>query len=239
MKRLPTKEGKPSPQKDPSLASGGESISLAKPAILEHIADMVPHSADKNAKGSTGNTQVSASSMTESNDTAVVSNTVPHPTSTEPELVQCKHCKKSVPAAIAAAHSKACLKEKQERAKKKKEAAAKEKEAKEAKEKEKEKEKEKAKEKDKEIQSETNAKGETVETASIVEAGGEKTKNAKKSSAKAVSNGADEGNKKSKKRKADADAEKAPKPKKKKEEPKPKLPKPKGLIPRLQASLLE
>ncbi|KAI9886507.1 MAG: hypothetical protein M1823_001687 [Watsoniomyces obsoletus] len=144
----------------------------------------------------------------------------------ESDTVLCKHCKKQVSTPTHPAHTKACLKEKQERLRKKREAkeakdaaAAREKEAKEA------------AEKEKAANGGNEAKSPAAESTTIVtEAPTEKVKGAKKSAAKASAAGGEGAPKNTKKRKAEADAEKAPKPKKKKEEPKPKLPKPKGPV---------
>lgn len=138
------------------------------------------------------------------------------------DLVDCKHCKKSVPASEAVSHATKCLKEKAEKARKKKE--AKEAKANEAK------AKEAAGDKDKDGDS---VMGDSINASrrdndlDKAESGSTK-KPPKKSSSKASTDGL----KKSKKRKADGEADKEPKKKKlkKDEPPKPKLPKPKGPV---------
>ncbi|TKA73775.1 hypothetical protein B0A49_02836, partial [Cryomyces minteri] len=130
------------------------------------------------------------------------------PLEDQPDLVQCKHCKKPVLRTAAAAHIRGCLDKKQEKLKKKKEA----KEAKEA-----------AARKERDRDNDRGKKSETPNEDDADTIDSRKPKSAKKS-ALADADGA----KKGRKRKADGDAgDKEPKKKKKKDEPKVKVPKPK------------
>lgn len=145
------------------------------------------------------------------------------PIEDRPDHIQCKHCKKPTPKAVAQSHVKLCEQKKKEKARKKKEA----KEAKAAQAREKEKADE-----DKEAEEAANASNAVSrpaeEDGEPSAAGEEKAKIAKKSAGKA----APDGPKTTKKRKADGDGDKEPKKKKlkKDEPPKPKLPKPKGPV---------
>ena len=145
------------------------------------------------------------------------------PIEDRPDHLQCKHCKKPTPKAVAQSHVKLCEQKKKEKARKKKEAKeAKAALAKEKERAEKEKEAEEAAEK-------SNAADKLAEEAGEqAGAGEEKMKTGKKSAGKA----APDGPKTTKKRKADGDGDKEPKKKKlkKDEPPKPKLPKPKGPV---------
>lgn len=145
------------------------------------------------------------------------------PIEDKPDHIQCKHCKKPTPKAVAQSHVKLCEQKKKEKARKKKE--AKELKAAQAKEKERA-EREKAAE---EAGDDANAATKPSEEVGEASAAGESnTKIAKKSAGKAATDGP----KTTKKRKADADGDKEPKKKKlkKDEPPKPKLPKPKGPV---------
>ncbi|KAL2357853.1 SCA7, zinc-binding domain-containing protein [Cryomyces antarcticus] len=130
------------------------------------------------------------------------------PLEDQPDLVQCKHCKKPILRTVAAAHVRGCLDKKQEKLKKKKEA----KEAKEA-----------AARKERDRDNDRGKKSETPNEDDADTIDSKKPKSAKKS-ALADADGA----KKGRKRKADGDAgDKEPKKKKKKDGPKIKVPKPK------------
>ena len=151
------------------------------------------------------------------------------PIEDKPDHIQCKHCKKPTPKAVAVSHVKLCETKKKEKARRKKE--AKEARAAQAKEKEraeKEKEKEMAGD-DEEATGEANGTGKADEDGVEASATREGTiKTSKKSAGKASTDGP----KQTKKRKADGEGEKEPKKKKlkKDEPPKPKMPKPKGPV---------
>lgn len=151
------------------------------------------------------------------------------PIEDRPDHIQCKHCKKPTPKAVAPSHVKLCEQKKKEKARRKKEA----KEAKAAQAKEKERAE---KEKEKELANEAeDATGEVNGTERPDDESAEPSttqegtiKTGKKSAGKASTDGP----KQTKKRKADAEGDKEPKKKKlkKDEPPKPKLPKPKGPV---------
>ncbi|KAL7940915.1 SGNH hydrolase-type esterase domain-containing protein [Trichoderma barbatum] len=128
------------------------------------------------------------------------------PLEDNPELQQCKHCKKSILKTAAKTHIAQCLKVKKEKAQRKKEAREARERAKEA-----------AREEEAKKNDDDNADGKD-EDSDVEED--------KKAGKKAASKKPEV----SKKRKADADADKGPKAKKKKDEPKAKLPKPKGPV---------
>ncbi|KAL6786441.1 esterase [Trichoderma sp. SZMC 28012] len=128
------------------------------------------------------------------------------PLEDNPELQQCKHCKKSILKTAAKAHIAQCLKVKKEKAQRKKEAREARERAKEA-----------AREEEAKKNDDDNADGKDEDSDAEEE---------KKAGKKAASKKPEV----SKKRKADADADKGPKAKKKKDEPKAKLPKPKGPV---------
>ena len=149
------------------------------------------------------------------------------PIEDRPDHIQCKHCKKPTPKAVAQSHVRLCEQKKKEKARRKKE--AKELKAAQAKEKERI-----EKEKEKEINGEDTS-GEANGIAKADEDGDEppttqegNIKTGKKSAGKASTDGP----KQTKKRKAEAEGDKEPKKKKlkKDEPPKPKLPKPKGPV---------
>lgn len=151
------------------------------------------------------------------------------PIEDRPDHLQCKHCKKPIPKAVALSHVKLCEQKKKEKARRKKEA----KEAKAAQAKEKERA-----EREKEKEMEVGGYDGTAEASGagrLDEEGGEPSttqegsiKTGKKSAGKASIDGP----KQTKKRKADGEGDKEPKKKKlkKDEPPKPKLPKPKGPV---------
>lgn len=128
------------------------------------------------------------------------------PLEDNPELQQCKHCKKSILKTAAKAHVAQCLKVKKEKAQRKKEAREARERAKEA-----------AREEEAKKNDDDNGDGKDEES---------EVEEEKKAGKKAASKKPDD--KASKKRKADVDIDKGPKAKKKKDEPKAKLPKPKG-----------
>ncbi|KAK1243074.1 hypothetical protein MKX07_003702 [Trichoderma sp. CBMAI-0711] len=131
------------------------------------------------------------------------------PLEDNPELQQCKHCKKSILKTAAKAHVAQCLKVKKEKAQRKKEAREARERAKEAA------REEEAKKND----DDNNADGKDEDS---------EVEEEKKAGKKAASKKPDD--KASKKRKADVEVDKGPKAKKKKDEPKAKLPKPKGPV---------
>lgn len=182
--------------------------------------------------------------MTQLDDSARDSFATGRPLDDNPEMVQCKHCKKSILKSTAKSHIDKCLAEKKEAMRKRKEAkekAAKKKELEDAKDGEETTKKKKDKlasrvdgKKGDEAQ---NSDGDTnmgQDDTSDADAPGESAsmspeiskkpapggiKGVKKTAGKNTTDGE---KKMGKKRKADEDAGKAPKQKKKKEEPKPK-----------------
>ncbi|KAL8792737.1 MAG: hypothetical protein Q9195_004712 [Heterodermia aff. obscurata] len=151
------------------------------------------------------------------------------PIEDKPDHIQCKHCKKPTPKAVAVSHVKLCETKKKEKARRKKEAKeAKAAQAKEKERAEKEKEKELAGDYEDAI-GETNGIGKPDDDGVEASATQEGTiKTSKKSAGKASTDGP----KQTKKRKADGEGDKEPKKKKlkKDEPPKPKMPKPKGPV---------
>lgn len=134
------------------------------------------------------------------------------PLEDNPDLQQCKHCKKSILKTAAKAHIAQCLRLKKEKAQRKKE-------AREARERAKEAAKEEARKADEE-----HGDGKDDDSEEEVEKKPMGSKTAKKAAGKKP----DDEKKSGKKRKADGDPDKGPKTKKKKDEPKTKVPKPKG-----------
>ncbi|KOS18573.1 hypothetical protein ESCO_001098 [Escovopsis weberi] len=130
------------------------------------------------------------------------------PLEDSPELLQCKHCKKSVLKTAAKVHIAQCLKVKREKAQRKKEARE-------------------ARERAKEIQREEEARRQEEENGDAKDEDSEVEEEKKVAPVKKVAGKKPGDDKGGKKRKADGDAEKAPKAKKKKDEPKVKVPKPK------------
>ena len=140
------------------------------------------------------------------------------PLEDNPDLQQCKHCKKSILKTAAKSHIAQCLRVKKEKAQRKKEAREARERAKEA---AREEEARKNEEENGDGKPDVDSDDEDISADKI----GTGTKTAKKAVGKKPS---DES--KGKKRKADGDPDKGPKNKKKKDEPKPKMPKPKGPV---------
>ncbi|KAH6890316.1 SCA7, zinc-binding domain-containing protein [Thelonectria olida] len=170
-------------------------------------------------KKKNGNSQaVSASSpgpvVNQLEDSARETFSTGRPLEDNPDLQQCKHCKKSVLKTAAKGHIAQCLRLKKEKAQRKKE-------AREARERAKEAAKEEARKADEE-----NGDGKDDDSDDDTEKKNVSSKTAKKAAGKKP----DDEKKSGKKRKADGDPDKGPKPKKKKDEPKAKVPKPKGPV---------
>ncbi|KAM6526322.1 SAGA complex subunit Sgf73 [Fusarium solani] len=138
------------------------------------------------------------------------------PLEDNPDLQQCKHCKKSVLKTAAKAHIAQCLRVKKEKAQKKKEAREARERAKEA-----------ARQEEARKEDEENGEGKGDDDSDEDGISAEKKATGSKTAKKAAGKKPDD-DKKGKKRKADGDPDKGPKTKKKKDEPKAKVPKPKG-----------
>ncbi|RSL59126.1 hypothetical protein CEP54_007417 [Fusarium duplospermum] len=140
------------------------------------------------------------------------------PLEDNPDLQQCKHCKKSVLKTAAKAHIAQCLRVKKEKAQKKKEAREARERAKEA-----------ARQEEARKEDEENGEGKGDDDSDEDGISAEKKATGSKTAKKAAGKKPDD-DKKGKKRKADGDPDKGPKTKKKKDEPKAKVPKPKGPV---------
>ncbi|KJZ76061.1 hypothetical protein HIM_04517 [Hirsutella minnesotensis 3608] len=135
------------------------------------------------------------------------------PLEDNPDLQQCKHCRKSILKTAAKAHIAQCLRLKKEKAQRKKEAREARERAKEA---AREEEARKADEENGDAKGDDDSDDDDKHKSNV---GG------KKAAGKKL-----EDDKKGKKRKADGDLDKGPKAKKKKDEPKAKVPKPRGPV---------
>ncbi|KAI5460055.1 SCA7, zinc-binding domain-containing protein [Mariannaea sp. PMI_226] len=138
------------------------------------------------------------------------------PLEDNPDLQQCKHCKKSVLKTAAKAHIAQCLRVKKEKAQRKKE-------AREARERAKEAAKEEAR------KAGEGDGGDRDDDSDDDDVAGKKP-GSSKTAKKAAGKKPDDDKKGGKKRKADGDPDKGPKQKKKKDEPKAKAAKPKGPV---------
>ncbi|ROT38866.1 SCA7-domain-containing protein [Sodiomyces alkalinus F11] len=150
-------------------------------------------------------------------DTAREAFTTGRPLEDNPDLQQCKHCRKSILKTAAKAHVTQCLRLKKEKAQRKKEAREARERAREAA------REEEARRAGEEADGKGDDDSDGDDDAEKKGAGG--GKNAKKATGRKTDEIA-----KGKKRKAEGDADKGPKQKKKKEESKAKVPKPKGPV---------
>ncbi|KAF4966428.1 hypothetical protein FSARC_5872 [Fusarium sarcochroum] len=140
------------------------------------------------------------------------------PLEDNPDLQQCKHCKKSVLKTAAKAHIAQCLRLKKEKAQRKKEAREARERAKEA-----------ARQEEQRKEDEENGIERGDDDSDDDGIAPDKKVTGSKTAKKAAGKKPEE-DKKGKKRKADGDPDKGPKTKKKKDEPKAKVPKPKGPV---------
>ena len=178
--------------------------------------DFVPDDKKKNINSPSAASASPGPVVNQLDDTARETFATGRPLEDNPDLQQCKHCKKSVLKTAAKAHIAGCLKIKKEKAQRKKVAREARERAKEA---AREQEAKKAEVENGDGKGDDDSDGDE-DISPDKKATGNKT--AKKAAGKKP-----EDDKKGKKRKADGDLDKGPK-KKKKDEPKAKVAKPKG-----------